>query len=693
MQLFQFLRWPIALLFLFVAPGVSIAQISMASDLMIATPGLNQNEHTFSLPGLTATADVDDKYKAFLFYGDGNFDLKEMSDRQSESFDYVFPKAGTYNSFIETTSVYDDGNNPPPKRHTASANTVLGNSSVTPFTVIMGTKNIHIQPVRKMVPGHEITYIITIKDPGPSDTDTCGLDNTLTKGKITFNYDSDVLSYDGYIPYEKDKITTTTYQPGTIEINITDPPKNGAHNIFLRLHTKDNTLNRILDPLPTAYYSSEYFNADIKCAEFAQVSDICTAQAAVEASHDPNKKTITPNNCALDYNGNFVFTIEFQNDGPNPAKTVTITDDLDFIWDRGCSNVTNFNINNITMTAPSQATVTEAVYAGGRLKIKLDNVNLRGLKEPGYGKDFFEPETKGMVQFTLPASCLKTSRPACNAMLNKAHIVFDCNPPVFTNFAFMNFNCYKESQPVPCNTCLDTAMNAPVVTQVGTPILPMNLPGFDRNLYTHFNWYPAQGLSAYNIYNPVLTDNHIRDYVLVASGVCHRKKVYVSVRPACNLAITTTITPKSASNTSLVTCPKNQVFDITAMATGYNNIYNLQWNNAACSTATDQIKMFNIMPNGLIYIAVLDKNTGCSAEKWIDLYPNPLVLDDDPLNCTADVIVSGGVAPYVYQWEWNGQNQALTTDTPVNMTGKTSVKVTVTDALGCEETFNFKCKQ
>ncbi|MBK8426581.1 MAG: hypothetical protein IPL27_11690 [Lewinellaceae bacterium] len=113
-------------------------------------------------------------------------------------------------------------------------------------------------------------------------------------------------------------------------------------------------------------------------------------------------------------------------------------------------------------------------------------------------------------------------------------------------------------------------------------------------------------------------------------------------------------------------CPDTWIYNLEAEVTGASSPKNLVWNKSCSTGAT--------MPPGpdvkadLFYIAVTDTLTGCYAEQWIDKRYIPVKIDDDPRDCVANLIVSGGQGPYTYKWVWNGGS--TTVAGPLDMNDK-----------------------
>jgi gliding motility-associated-like protein len=134
-------------------------------------------------------------------------------------------------------------------------------------------------------------------------------------------------------------------------------------------------------------------------------------------------------------------------------------------------------------------------------------------------------------------------------------------------------------------------------------------------------------------------------------------------------------------------CPNTATGSVDLTVSGGTSPYTYQWSGPNGYTATSQDIGF--IPIGLYYVIVTDAY-GCSASQTTSL-SNPVAISatytSTPVQCfggsngTVDVTVSGGTAPYTYNWS-NGaitqdiQNQAAGNDTLI-----------ITDQFGCQSQF------
>ena len=216
-----------------------------------------------------------------------------------------------------------------------------------------------------------------------------------------------------------------------------------------------------------------------------------------------------------------------------------------------------------------------------------------------------EPKTRGFVQFQVQVGQVEP----CQAIVNRARIVFDCNPALYTNFTFASMGCNVSSiSPVNPIACQDTTQKLPAISNVsvGAPIKQLLSPAAAKllkdNGYSNFKWYPATHLTAPLTAGTGVDMARPETYVLVASSglpSCGRRIYYVSVRPT--------------------------------------------------GIATDA----------------------------------PILIEDAPGDCIANLIFFGGKPPYTYAWSPNVVSSANSTapySAYLDLAGKPAMTITVTDS-------------
>ncbi|MCW5924236.1 MAG: PKD domain-containing protein [Saprospiraceae bacterium] len=608
------------------------------------------------LPASSNPSSPTQRYRVFLFTGDGQYRLDEMlADMPNPSWVYAhsYASSGNFTPFVETVDAYDDKQKPPKQLLGSPINIGTGTGNQLP-NVNLGIYPVNIIPVRAMVSGHSITYILTYENPTSSACETI-------TGDVVFTFDKEKLEYKNHETYPgSDNVDATNVSNGTIKINLSNLARGTQKNAFLRFKTIGQHQATVTPPTAAMQLTST--DCGISTRPF-----VLSGHNVVESSHDPNRKTAF----IEERNGQqyLIYQITFQNDGPAPVKKVTITDELD-------AKLKNCVLNNSNFSHHPAGTFSFSVQ-NGIIEAVINNINLPGTGQLGYGSAFQEPATIGRLRIEIPLgnSCPSTRLP-CDAILNRAQIRFDCNPPIETNLAVVNLNCGATF--APDTTCQNTVLSDSTFvlpddsgTNISLPLLDASTLSFLTTNGFHCQWYPESGLIGANTANAIVTEKRNRTYTLVASKACQRYFIHRTIKVPCALALSESITPGTTSGT----------YNVALTATGPNAP--LVWQD--CSTGNTW-QMLNLIP-GTYYFSVYDPATGCYADKLITLCGQEPNVSDTPGDCVANLQVSGGKPPYTYQWKWNGSSQSFSGHS-VSLYGKNNVQVTVTDANGCSTVFS-----
>lgn len=656
-------------------------------DNLTHTPAISMNgsgssatkTFTVTAPPLAAngnSSDPSQRYKVFFFAGDGSYVLDEVLaddafSGASWTYSHTYPDGtATYPPYVEMTDIYDDNTNPPGRAAAPPFSTGIG-SGGSSQPANLGGFTATITPVRKMVTDHALTYIVTYENPNIT-SNPC----EAISGNVVFTFDASKIQYTGYETYPGAAVVdATNATTGTLLIPFTNLAKGQQKNTFLKFTTTGLYQQTVAPPSARMQISSGSEGCD-----YSQINTrvfTLSEHNTIESAHDPNRKSVW-----LEQVGTqqfLVYLIEFQNDGADTVKNVTITDELD-IKLKGCV------LNDAYLTfKPNRGQKQPPTFlSNGIINIEWQNVNLPGLGQPDYGSAFGEPETKGSVKIRIPleTGCPNAYKP-CDAFLNRASIRFDCNPPIETNLTIFNLNCagrwavtdtHTSATTIPATmACADTLHSIDTVTAVvgGFQLLDTATESFFANGGFICQWYPESGLGNATMVNPNVTEYKNRTYTMVASKSCERYILHRTVVVPCAITLSASVQPVGAN------------YDVTlTVANPSGNP--LQWQDCSQVT-TNPMTISNLVP-GKYYFSVYDQQTGCYAEQWVTLCGNQPTVADTPGDCIADLQVSGGNPPYSFQWEWNGQQRTYNSQT-LSLNWKSNVQVTVTDSNGCSTVF------
>jgi len=621
--------------------------------------------YTFSYPPPIGIIGTDQDWRVFLSLGDGTFWMGSQQGYLNQTFTYS--TAGTYVPILEYTPTYDDNTKPPKRKKLPGSTKSVVASTNPPIRVQMpATDAVKLQSTRDPKPGDIITYIITYQH----NQENCS--NSMS-GSLVFTFDDDVLNYEeSTVHYGENPPTlATTNGVGDLTINFSGLEQGAQRNVFLFFTTESFQYGSLqMDKKPKVV-----FNAT--CGEKTVTDTFAMTSQQITYSHDPNKKIAADN--LLCQPENYVdFTITFQNDGPGMTDSVKVTDELDPYLVRQYP----------TLIAWSTPKKPDIYFETGNptdrtIVFNFPDLQLNGLAEPGYGTLFGEDAT--MATFTFRCETKPTAADSfCNAVMNRAKIYFDCNPPIETPLAMAPISCTPSCDP--CSTVSDSTYTDTFT--IGNTVLPAGVPV--PSGYQFYHWYPEEGLSNAFIANPILTSLKHREYTLVASSgvptpTCQKQIVRVKAHNACTLQIqiTTPITPGP--------CFGNSSGNIVATAIGYTgNPSDLIWQD--CKTGVSSTQAYN-SGHTTYHFGITDQSTGCTAElDYTVSEPLLLHVDDIANNCTADLIISGGTPPYIVNWTYldaNGNPQTAIGPS-LDLLGKSSVLATIIDANACTTVFTPK---
>lgn len=614
----------------------------------------------------------DDNWQVFLSLGDGTFWKGSKADFDAMTFTYS--AAGTYQAYAEITPTYDD-NDKPPKALYRTVTVSSGNvSTQSPISVIMGNDAVRLQSTRDPKKNDIITYIITYAHNQPNCR--AALDGTLN-----FYFDKDVMTYEGVDLFHTDNnketppsaTTSAINNSGTLTVSFEQLAQQEQRSIFLRFRTNDLASGTIMETKPKVDFSAEWTTSVGACSDITTItdSDELTAQQ-ITLSHDPNKKFAIQSHICED--AQYVdFTVTFQNDGPGMTSSVKVLDELDKYLERSIPTMLSWD-------TPQQPSLSWESTDPDERTVVFDfpNLQLHGMNEPGYGTAFDEDATKATFTFRCQ---IDSNQAYCNAILNRAKVFFDCNPPINTSLATAHINC---------TNCLECSVVAPDTTVTDTFILGNNILSDALALWIgdhdRYHWYPSEGLNNAAIKNPGLTDLKHREYTLVASSddPCRYMVIHVGAFNLCNLDME--IVPQITGGL----CAGGGSGQLTATVSGYEGTPSqLQWH--LCNVTGVTCSMPYQSGQTEYHFGVTDLSTGCTLEqKFIIQEPSPLQVDDAPTDCKANLVISGGTPPYTVNWiyqDQQGQTQTASGPVLLGLRNKTTVKATVTDANGCTKVF------
>ncbi len=673
-------------LFLFVGGIASFVSSNCRAQVSFTIlPTGNPGEYIFRLSGLPALPA--DKplacYKIFLNTDDGHW-YSFLGNRQATTIEktHIYVASANYHPSFEYCPVYDDTQTDPPPVPKPYNNGGIFDPSTNIFTGTIAPpayftgRMVDIVDAWRIVPGHLTTFAVSYKNPGE-----CLPIPITIAGTLVFEYDASVLEVDpttnnGLVTFQnyQEGVATKTIigNLGQISIPVNSLPSSAQRSLFLRFRTKiipNVQVGQTLSPVPKVTFVPD--KEGYVCPSMA-TNFTLTTMSTVELAHDPNRKTVA---YVMD-NGTpkLEYTIHFQNDGHRPVNDVSITDELDKLLPCIPSLTTGMIVFPALTHIQSSFPIT--LGANRTFTIKLKDLYIRGTKEPRYGIDFGEDATKGYLKFRIPL-CNSNELPPCSAILNRASIRFDCNPPIETVLAKLDINCFGNPVTLNLPPPAEAGYGRQIVNQIcatdslvidtlpTTPFIPANV---NITGYTDYKWYPETGLNLSDPQQPILTDLKNNTYTLIASKGCERLILTRIVRVPCTLVLGQPTISGYPNGPFTVTC---------SIPTDYPRP--VEWQK--CPPPPNGTSFsYNGVACGTYYFSVYDPVTGCSDEKWV----TTMTVSDDPSDCQADLVIQGGTGAYSYLWSYTqgGQLHYSTQGPNFNLQGKDNATVTVTDGGG-----------
>lgn len=568
-----------------------------APILNVGSPNANgEYFFNFSQTSLPSNATPSD-WLVFLNFDDGTCWMGKYADLSTTGF--TFGANRTYHVSAELAPTYDDGGTNPGRAVVdVSPGTTQTNANWQNRVSNLSTgKYIRLTSTLSPRSGNILTYIVTVQNTSTSN----GLE-----GDVTFAYDQSVLTYSGSNPIQVNTLggtTSTTLNPTpttNLKFHVNSLSAGQQRTYFIPMTTQIITL-------PHSYQApSVQFDGQLENNKLMD-SDAMTGQVVV-TGHDPNLKFSPVQTVCMDETG-VTFTISFQNDGSGPVNNVVVKDELDYFLQHTPPLEISCSKGNLPAPDPLQLTK-------GILQYTFNNINLQGLHDPDLAQHgYTEKDTRFTFTFRCALDDTKTGNFPCSAIFNRARVYFDCNPPVETTLAEVGLQCTACAN---CATALDSTINLSA-GPVKDSVIYADNPGLKSWLtnqiagYTQFKWYPTQCFMQPTQFNsPIVPDNEIREYILVASGAspCSRKVIHFKFPSPCTMDI-----QLDATHLTVDPCSKTISGFITATAIGTTAAAgDLQWQDCnAPAGYTYQMQMKNGVTT--YHFGLTDKKSNCYVEK------------------------------------------------------------------------------
>ena len=532
---------------------------------------------------------ADSGYRYFWFFDDGTFSMEEEPQHE-------FQGSGNRNVYVEITKMYEKDDKP--------TRIYLGGGSinVNSLDVVSETETpgefLSVISNRSPRAGDSITYVITYGK-------MCEINSPAT---LAISFDPNQLQFKEERHFNSETANVSQVSNGILGFNLNNGNDNLAKRIFLTFLVTDMVKEGIEVNL-----DCDLSFTGQGCVTFSHSN----AQNGV-LSHDPNyivadQRSICSQVSAGDP---VVYTIHFQNIGEGMARDVEVKTFLPLFFAYDEAEI-----------SPIHPPGIKPVLLGNRelhWKFSINDNTLKngsglmGTAQKGYGTAFLEADTKDSVKFQVKFSGDPSMLPyfgPCRKILNRAEIVFDCNPSIYTNFYGTEIVC--DTLPIPTSDsclCVNVFEDVlPALTYSGG-LQTLDVTGIGQDVV----WYPPVYLTDLLGFNPGISPTRSLDFVAMVHGdSCSYKLLQFPVEINCDLKIKSQVSFKNCGTTSEL------MGRIAAEAMTASDENDLIWNWECMNPASTDVQfsktgkqfILDDCPPGVYHLTVKNTANGCWAEK------------------------------------------------------------------------------
>jgi len=465
--------------------------------------------------------------KPLWIFGDGGF-----SFASTPTYTYEYPTAPLNSVILRTTKIYTDPDDDLDARVQLPT---LNNPTVTNsnLPVYFNTgKIIDIKSNAKPVAGDNVTYIVNIDG---TKTTNCRQEKFLAGSIITFKFPDNTFDLCEVLAYNNEQISyssnnNTTSIEWTLPNNYTS--KN-SYNYFVTLKTKAS-VNVGSEISVSATIQNKTCNA---------YNDNIALKTTSVPSHDPNVKLVNVVQLQVTPQASsgqlLEYTIHFQNTGKGPATFVQILDHLSELFDPNTFSFTPAtdlkpSLRNFLVQSP-RSNHQQLSWTFGK------GLQLRGTNEPGYNVSFRDDDTRGWIKFRVMlhhAANEQAYLDYCGRVHNQARIIFDNNPPIYTNVATTNAS--DSSLGTECNPQAITIAPVSCVKKGENITLKPDTSNIINVKNYSVSWYPTTGfISPSNSLFPKVqvTENTTYHLTISKDFQQYYSKINVHICPRAGLPV------------------------------------------------------------------------------------------------------------------------------------------------------------
>lgn len=604
------------LMFCFLA-GIS-AGAAWGSNPTLSQSSCGSGCYTFTVSGLP---DHSAGYSYYWFFDDGAYAITNVNT-VNHTFQTFLGSGTSANRTVrvEVTKLYEKGDKP-----TTRTITVTPGTAVTEPEIVSNA--LSIVPNRTPVPGDSVTYVVSYGS-------VC--ENTNQPGSIKITYDKNelTLSKPHVRSFHQETISYPTDGEIIIQLDGSSFDNGKARRVFLPFEVKPG-----VQEWQEVGLSGDIFSGlnNQSCLGGNPV----TAYQDAQLSHDPNYIVAnTPTVCGPVSGGQTIqYTIHFQNTGQAPAKKVEVRSYLPVFFSAA-------NVNTIYpsgMTNPTPVSSGEVVWTLTGVRLNGGSP-LRGMGEPGFGASFFEEDTKDSIVYEVTFDPPQgTVFDPCQAVINRAEIVFDCNPSIYTNFYQTVIGCLPMDSTGNCfcDTLSGTLISSDTLLFAGS-LLPFDVSGTSP---IGVVWYPPAFLTDPFSATPSAGPTRTIDYMAsLRKAGCSYDLAHYRVEQNCDLSISAKVKYKK--------CKGGVKADIEAKAITSGSAANLVWNWECGTYKYDKngakFRLLDLDPK-VYHLTVKDTQTGCWAEAVVVVSGSCTKFPWKPVGIGAALVLLGVVIFFVFR--------------------------------------------
>lgn len=401
-------------------------------------------------------------YEHYWEFGDGTFSFDENPQ-------HVYPDSSSREVYYLATGKYDNGKAPKPRKKNLStvkakpAGAMANAGNAMPVVLPNSTAPLGLRAVRNPRAGEELACILAYSNRTPSPQS-----GTLHLFFNQKDYQQPHFTFrEGRTHYGEKEVVKSLSWAGppllyngwaglgqTLDWYAASLPDQEPGEALSKLEAQYNaTISWHFEGLMPDELRHLFFSLDANAAMLADTNAIITISALlisddgyvveqydlemeIVASHDPNYIAVSQRRTGFRgiHDKDLVYKVHFQNNGEGPASKVEVTCDVPPGFSTAGLQV--LDLYPECLICPDQEapgwSCLDTSFQAGKVVFTFQNIYLPGTRQEGVHD---QDSTKGFIKYRL----LPNREIRKQNLDSKASIVFDKNPPIYTNNATTAF--------------------------------------------------------------------------------------------------------------------------------------------------------------------------------------------------------------------------------------------------------------